>query len=266
MSIPFDKLHSSAILSKLVYLEPKELVFSYVENLYDNPNLLLKIKTFLDNSNVKYHNNTKQGAQAYVWISERSAYLVFRGTESCQDVLTNLDIRYKQLGINPKCKVHRGFHKQFNSIESDITKQLDKNVKEFDEIYCIGHSLGSGLATLAAAFYAYHFYMKHINLHTFGSPRVGNKMFTKCITQKHIENWRVFGYDDIVSHIPISCCHSHIKKHSVELKQDSYKIKEADDAFLRRLFKFVQAIPHLFTSFGHDIDDYILRLQKMKNR
>jgi len=71
-------------------------------------------------------------------------------------------------------------------------------------VHCVGHSLGSALATLAADTIALNARPKTVKLYTFGSPRVGFEGFSRRLTDNiGDENiYRVHHSTDIVSHVP----------------------------------------------------------------
>lgn len=79
---------------------------------------------------------------------EGDALLAIRGTDDfVKDfLLTDLNI-----GVQPTSTgmtVHAGFNKVFNSFKRDLERYFEKNNPQ--RVHCVGHSLGGGLATLAA--------------------------------------------------------------------------------------------------------------------
>lgn len=147
-----------------------------------------------------------------------TVYLAFRGTESLEDWKTDLSAAKTDFIINGKCygKVHIGFLKSFNKVKSKIEKFLLKDsMKGSNKIYVTGHSLGGGIATLAA------FYLKvsflqflQILIYTYGSPRVGNKVFVKNYVQK-LNNYtfRHVNQNDVVCLVPtLFMGYRHVKK------------------------------------------------------
>jgi triacylglycerol lipase len=75
------------------------------------------------------------------------AVILFRGTQSSADWLTNANVMTSstQSGLS----VHDGFHQAFKSMQPQISKLLGllKNIHTF---HCIGHSLGGAMATLGS--------------------------------------------------------------------------------------------------------------------
>lgn len=104
-------------------------------------------------------------------VSPSFAILVFRGTDSNRDYVTDFEF-----GILPwdqnEVGVHKGFRKALDSVWDDIEKEISQLVCP---IFYTGHSLGAALATLAASRY------KPRAVYTFGSPRVGNEAFAASL-------------------------------------------------------------------------------------
>jgi triacylglycerol lipase len=100
-------------------------------------------------------------------VAPSFAILVFRGTDSHRDYVTDLNF-----GILPwdqnKVGVHKGFRKALDSVWDEIEKELSRLACP---IFYTGHSLGAALAILAASRYMPQ------AVYTFGSPRVGNEAF-----------------------------------------------------------------------------------------
>jgi len=150
-------------------------------------------------------------AQAYVCRYQDSLAIVFRGTESFRDVLTDVNIVRVRMDLpgvtgDARPKVHWGFLRQFRTVEDEIREHIEpfinrgvrgdvesgegegaEETKEGVEtdtlldsssvkhIIISGHSLGGALATLAAVQFTHSFPEAIIDCVTFGSPRVGDK-------------------------------------------------------------------------------------------
>ncbi len=118
------------------------------------------------------------------------AILVFRGTDSNRDILTDFE-----LGILPwdrnEVGIHKGFRKALDSVWDEIEKELSQLACP---IFYTGHSLGAALATLAAARYAPR------AVYTFGSPRVGNEAFIASLSTVPIH--RVVDNKDAAALLP----------------------------------------------------------------
>jgi predicted lipase len=169
--------------------------------------------------NVKkvYFLSSIHDAQLYTLICDDYVIFAIRGTESLVDIKTDInflkdpfqDIIYsnnvdytKYKGIN----VHQGFLKQYNSIKYSIIAtvygQMWKNTSTLKKIIFVGHSLGGGLATLAAAHLKALFKDLYIECYTFGSPRVGNKKFMRFFNDMVDYSCRCVNGCDIITKIP----------------------------------------------------------------
>ena len=159
------------------------------------------------------YNDDKTGAFAFVFKKEKTLYFVFRGTNDFQDVMNDLNFILVPFDEgNKKCKVHRGFMTQFNVLKDSILKTICEEAKNIETIKCIGHSLGGALATLFAGYIASLHQKINVLCHTFGSPRVGNKNYSRWF-KKNVSSSncvRIMNKKDPVAQIPISVYFYHV--------------------------------------------------------
>lgn len=180
--------------------------------------------------------------------------IAIKGSSTLLDYTVNLDIIETEPEYNIPGKVHRGFYKGLfdkingvNVSDSDsdringleyrrIDKILDiinnscKNDEIMDEIYITGHSLGAGYSTILYSYLKNNGYDNNnhssiIKLITFGSPKIGNKTFSKSIS----DSIRIVNETDIVTYLPFSFCnYSHINKkiHIGERKISLWSIED----------------------------------------
>ncbi len=118
------------------------------------------------------------------------AVLVFRGTDSLRDNLTDADCGLQFLRLR-RPGLHRGFRRALDSVWPEIEAELDTLSCP---IFYAGHSLGAALATLAAARRAPQ------AVYNFGAPRVGNPAFARSM--RHLPIYRVVDDIDLVSMVP----------------------------------------------------------------
>lgn len=264
---PFEELCVSSVLARLAYKNEDEMNISSIEHITDHPKLVFAVNNCLGTNDIVFLQADSVCTQAYAWINadNQTAYVTFRGTESKDDILIDLDVStrdFRGMGV----KVHNGFRRQFNGIESELTYMLDKNKYSFEKIVFCGHSLGGGLATLAAVYYSNHFKGQNIAIHchTFGSPRVGNAAFVKLYDKMHINSWRVFHYQDPVPMIPISFRFSHVNGHSLCLgKENTCTYKTADYCWLIRPFIALACLNLTSIATPHGIESYIKKLKSL---
>lgn len=129
--------------------------------------------------------------QAYVFVHQRTGYLIFRGTSSFSDWYTNLSLllttdTYAQLGTVPQTLVgskyparHTGFAIAWGSVAPDIKIWVEDQMRHhrIDKIVLSGHSLGGALAILGAHDFATNRICPVHAVITFGAPKVGGPDF-----------------------------------------------------------------------------------------
>tara|TARA_Y100000389_G_scaffold186336_1_gene206593 strand:- start:51 stop:773 length:723 start_codon:yes stop_codon:yes gene_type:complete len=188
---------------------------------------------------VTFIENKHTDAQCYIMNSDKTIYICFRGTSSFKDAITDLKT-FQKTFIRDGVKVHRGFYKQFSSIEEQITNYI-KSIIDYDvklwKFCFIGHSLGGGLATLASVYYKNKYSYFDIECITFGSPRVGNKKFASLYKEYVHSSYRIVNHKDPIQYVPMSPLYTHV--------DDSYCIKD-DELVLK---KEVKKHKRLFNSF-----------------
>lgn len=136
--------------------------------------------------------------------NNKNIWIVFRGSLDKTDMRE--DMIYKQTDLivpfthdnNIKC--HQGFINVYSSFREKITNII--NTENPKNIIITGHSLGSGLATLAS--YELGSMGYNIYTYTFASPRVGNIHFANEVNRVTKAFYRVVNLSDIVPTIPIA--------------------------------------------------------------
>jgi hypothetical protein len=140
--------------------------------------------------------------------STKNLHLIFRGTLSKSLDNWKTDIDYKRVPYSncAGCEVHQGFFEAYSGLRKClVSKYLNyQKTKAPKNVIVTGHSLGGALATLATAdMFAAD--KKHaLYLVTYGSPKVGNKLFADWFNEvvKPVKNFRVTHYRDPVPHVP----------------------------------------------------------------
>ena len=133
----------------------------------------------------------KSGGRAYVATFGKSLVIAFRGTKSAKareffsNLASDLDLRWKKMSWLPEAyrqiKVHGGFASEYRRFRDTILKALDAHPEK--EIYIVGHSLGSALATLAA-FDIEVSRERSVYLYVSGTPRIAGKSFQKAFEKE----------------------------------------------------------------------------------
>jgi len=180
--------------------------------------------------NINYSNlhqyDSDNDAQCFTVNIENTLYIAFRGTESREDLIADLNIIKVPMDLNTipsekRPKVHNGFLQQFRSLQDYIEKDI--NDFEFKNIIITGHSLGGAQCTLAGLAFTLKYPTKNISCYTYGSPRVGGSTFKKLF-DKHVKiNKRFVNEDDPVPMVPLSLRFKHVSKLYFINKHDKIK-------------------------------------------
>ncbi len=153
-------------------------------------------------------------------IEPNKFFVIFRGTREAAEWFNNfrpvpkpflIDGNFGNLG-----EVRNGFNLIYSSeperkskyltIQKTIDKLFkDEPINNDSQIFITGHSLGAGLATLAAL----HIHKlaeskkikPSIQLYTFASPRVGDETFARHFNA--IQSYRIINSEDLIQSIPL---------------------------------------------------------------
>lgn len=150
--------------------------------------------------------------KCFVAATNRFAIVSFRGTEVSEqkgkidfqamagDFITDADFWMSDWDNGGK--VHRGFKNALDDIWKDLYACLESIRRRGFPIWMTGHSLGAALATLAGDRYE-----KTQAVYTFGSPRVGNAVFSE---KYKTPCYRIVHNGDIVARIPPPIFYRHV--------------------------------------------------------
>jgi pimeloyl-ACP methyl ester carboxylesterase len=130
-----------------------------------------------------------------------------RGTiPNVNDIVTDIDF---PLMDAPEychdCQVHQGFYSAWLRWRTDVVQAVlrAQSQNKGYKVVVTGHSLGGGVATLAAA--TLRDQKVNADLYTYGSPRVGNDHFASVVSGSTMGSvWRVTHLDDPIPHLPPS--------------------------------------------------------------
>lgn len=139
-----------------------------------------------------------EGAQGYVLKNDNHICFSFRGTEPRELSDIKADIyaaRDENVPYTPG-KVHRGFKQELDKLWPFLLKYLKEECPK--NVVVTGHSLGAAIATLFCS------RILDFNpiLYTFGSPRVGNILFTNHLFNENLTHYRVQNNNDLVCTVP----------------------------------------------------------------
>ncbi|EXJ55423.1 hypothetical protein A1O7_08350 [Cladophialophora yegresii CBS 114405] len=135
----------------------------------------------------------------------------FRGTTSFSNILADINLVMVPWDICPLCTAHSGFLDSWTSVKPQIEGVLASARQSFPTygIVATGHSLGGGIATLAAADLRKNSGYD-VSLYTYGSPMVGNYLLATFITNQSSNNFRVTHAQDLIPKLPGYPIYAHV--------------------------------------------------------
>ncbi len=205
-------------------LQNKNLASCIISNLayyYDNVEY---IDNVIKNWGLEYKLIILDTLVYIIFYNENNLYIVFKGTTSFKEVLSDIDFIQIDDSYNIPGKMHRGFHNLI--LKNNVIESIQETLEELHgsrKIIITGHSLGAALATV---FYAYiSNTIEDVELITFGSPRVGDREFSE-----KIKSTRFVHGNDIITKLPIF-----YYKHSEKIIRlgNSYSYNIFSDHFLQ---------------------------------
>lgn len=129
-------------------------------------------------------------------------YLVFRGTESVQDCLDDLDLDQRdypwQAGAG---LVHDGFLKLYTSLRDQALLALD-GLQPQARLWACGHSLGSTLSTLVVPDLLQRWPALPLQHYNFASPRLASPAFASYYNGLVVPTYRLVNDSDLVPEVP----------------------------------------------------------------
>lgn len=137
--------------------------------------------------------------QAYVLQSEFDVIVACRGTEgNLSDILT--DINLLMVDFPHGGEVHHGFYDAVVNVWPGITAELAE--ARGKRAWFVGHSLGGAMATIAAVNAVKENITTSATIFTYGSPKCGDRDFTKLFAAAGIVHNRFVNNSDIVTRVP----------------------------------------------------------------
>jgi len=255
-----------AYLCKLSYLTQEE-----INDIFNNDVKYHNLKKYCKDTPI-YHDSNNNDCEVYTVIYNNNLIVIFRGTESLRDIQSDLNIIKRELQIkNTKKlpKVHSGFLKQLLSVD----EKLKKIIKDFKtenpdgNLITCGHSLGGGIASIAALKYTSNLNIPACCI-TFGSPRVGNSDFCKEFNNKITFSIRMVNDDDPIPLVPLPCTYTHVD--GMKWLYDEKVLTKS-----HQCCKWVRFIRNFFLSCStccltnafedHTMDNYIDDLENIEN-
>lgn len=130
------------------------------------------------------------------------AYLVFRGTMTTNEWVADLKVRLVSCPYLGAGKVHDGFLHTYELFRASILDTVSAT-EGVTRLFITGHSLGAGLATLAAAEIATAKRAFSLTAYTYASPRVGDRRFASDYNARlGFRSYRIANTCDMVVSVP----------------------------------------------------------------
>ncbi len=163
-------------------------------------------------------NDSETDVQAYILTEKDTVTIVFRGSNSKKDWITNFTIAHKTIPYNnseTKIRVHSGFMQAYSSknVRNIIHTFITPEIKH---IITVGHSYGAALAQLCAVDMQYNFPECDIESYQFGCPRIGNSAYSRSYNRRVFNSFRIVNGNDAVTKVPpflLGFRHTGIKIH-----------------------------------------------------
>ena len=212
----------------------------------------------------------KNDIQGYIAEGIDSIVVVFRGTNSEKDLLTDLNIILTPYPKTrrPICKpkVHTGFLEGFLDIRGLLFRKIEELMaakNSVKEMAVIGYSMGAGIGAIAAMEIKRKYHLPTY-FTAFGMPRTGNKQFAKKFN-KTIDNSHVLLNDvDPVGKVPPkSFGYRHVKNYVLIDNNEKIIMNpnwfEKLEATIESVIEFLESV----SLDSHMITTYIETLEKL---
>jgi triacylglycerol lipase len=143
---------------------------------------------------------SKNSAQGALIEHEKFICLVFRGTDEWQGWLDNLSALSVEL---PYGDFHSGFYNSCEDVWNPLFREYQRaRKKKARPLYIVGHSLGGGMATVAAAKLV-DMDLPFSGVYTFGQPRAAKQDTARMVSKDCSGRYfRFHNNSDLVTQVP----------------------------------------------------------------
>jgi triacylglycerol lipase len=220
------------------------------------------VKETLGAADAQFISNSATGTQVLIAIDNDAIIASFRGTEMSEsaDIDTNVlvELVSTSFGSAGSGKVHQGFLQAVESIYSELSSLLrEKNPGSTRKLYFTGHSLGSALATLAAAKVQADSALGQSvsGVYSLAGPRVGDASWAEVYSRLGLasKTLRVVYFKDAIPLIPpVSMGYEHVGRSAIlpldastcsETGEDEYNVCEVDGS----IYNFLDVLGSQFS-------------------
>ncbi|WP_179956768.1 lipase family protein [Amycolatopsis anabasis] len=223
---------------------------------------------------VRHHHTTfrppfpLEDTQAYTMASDHMVITAFRGTEPAQwrDWLSDVTTP-PWPGPGGTGWVHYGFAEALNSVYPQVDTALTACRDHDQTVWFTGHSLGGGLAMLAAARWSLEQADARVDgVYTFGAPRTCDRLLATAYNQALTNrSFRFVNNNDIVPQLPPEPVFHHVN--AARYIDSSGKIRDSLPSLPRladhaRGFTADLLAPASDTIRDHDMKKYLAALER----
>jgi len=174
--------------------------------------------------------------QCFVMADDKNVVVVFRGTSSIVDWLTDFRAVREPGPLTQKALAHEGFQDALFPAVIALTDAVDTFRTHDQKVWVTGHSLGGALCSLYAGMLLEN-KVPVYGIYTFASPRPGDSDFVDALDAAVPgPHYRVVNEGDIVPHVPPEPFFSHAGKRIILYKKKREQSKKAWKELRHKMF------------------------------
>lgn len=148
------------------------------------------------------HRKERKAPIGFVARKRDAVYVVFRGTQTPSEWISNMNAVLKPYEYGGAGNVHGGFAELYGSIRETVMEAIDSQGKR-RKIYIAGHSLGAAIATLGVRDIGKDGRNAIKGVYLYGSPRVGDAEYAKEYDRGYRGvTYRIVNSSDLVTSVP----------------------------------------------------------------
>lgn len=238
-----------------------ELARSINEPTIFNPTSVEQQKLFQKiNKDIDFFENKTMDSEMIITttLDNNTIIFTFRSTDSKKNI--KQDLNAIPILMDDDICIHSGFFKYYKSMEDHLVKEI--NEFRGDTVIFNGHSLGGAASVLAGYYMADKISDKHLKVITFGSPRVGNKLFVEEFEKKVTTFYRIANARDPICYLPPTIfLYAHCNKQLFLVDGHKITYKEPKESFFRNIKNFLLQILNIEY---HDLSIYKTNINSHK--
>ena len=254
-------------------LEKAIRIAKYSEIIYKGYSDMCDIIGIPDGGNWQYFDRKARDTQAMIVIDQKQKdmYIIFRGTTSPQDWLTDASCEKIDTVFGG---VHKGIFEAYHTVLMDIEGVVSKlfSADNNYNVWTGGHSMGGGLATWCANRMSVIVGVKAIaGVYTFGSMKIfdgdGAEKYNRILGA---QTYRIVHGCDMVTYLPTGKYHHVEDLVYIDTKDNILVDEEGSKEGLKRMMwdKFREGIKNACTfqlfRKGHEMRRYVSSLEQGK--